>query len=136
MHAIIARMYSHLKSKGDPPTTETMLAWFKESLAYQQINKRDFELMLARGQKALKTFYEQKKNTFSTSDIIEFDFKNQGVLVGDARLTGKIDKIIVSDSEITVSDLKTGRPIKNWSPSDAHEKVNALKYTHQLIFYK
>ena len=136
MHAIIARMYSHLKSKGDPPTTETMLAWFKESLAYQQINKRDFELMLARGQKALKTFYEQKKNTFSTSDIIEFDFKNQGVLVGDARLTGKIDKIIVSDSEITVSDLKTGRPIKNWSPSDAHEKVNAWKYTHQLIFYK
>ena len=136
MHGTIQRVYKHLKNGGILPATNDVLAWFDELLFHERLNEKDHAHMLVRGRDALKRFYEEKKNSFSASDMIEFDFKNQGVVVGDAHLTGKIDKIIVADGAITVSDLKTGRAIKNWSPSDPYDKIKAWKYRRQLAFYK
>lgn len=136
MHNTIQRVYKHLKNEGVLPATNDVLLWFDELLFHERLNEKDHAHMLARGREALERFYEEKKNAFSASDMIEFDFKNQGVVVGDAHLTGKIDKIMMADGEITVSDLKTGRAIKNWSPSDPYDKIKAWKYRHQLAFYK
>ena len=136
MHNTIQRIHKHLKSEEKMPASSHVLTWFEELLFHERLNEKDFIHMLKRGQGALELFYEAKKNGFSVSDIIEFDFKNQGVVVGDAHLTGKIDKIMVSDGTITVSDFKTGRPMKTWEPNDPHDKIKAWKYRHQLAFYK
>ena len=136
MHNTIQRIYKHLKNEGALPATNDVLAWFDELLFHERLNEKDHAHMLARGRDALERFYEQKKNVFSASDMIEFNFKDQGVVAGDAHLTGKIDKIMITDGEITVSDLKTGRAIKNWSPTDPYDKIKAWKYRLQLAFYK
>ncbi len=136
IHKTIQRIYTHFKSEEQLPSSDDILVWFEEYLRYERINERDFELMLQRGEKSLTVFYEAKKNTFSLLDKSEFDFKNQGVLVGNAHLTGKIDRIIVSENEMVVCDYKTAKALERWTPSDAYENIKAWKYRQQLVFYK
>lgn len=137
IHKTIQQIYTHFKNQQKLPLLDEIQLWFEDSLKYERINKKDHELMLKRGQKALITFYEAKKNNFSLTDKSEFDFKNQGVLVGDAHLTGKIDRIIVSGNEMIVSDYKTAKALEKWLPTgDSYEKIKAWKYRQQLVFYK
>ena len=136
VHSAIHQTYKYLRNKGGLPSAKEVLSWFEESLKDQRLNQTNFNLMLKRGQKALEAFYAEKKDNFSPQDKIEFNFKSQGAVVNDAHLTGKIDRMIISDSEIIVSDFKTGKPIQNWMPNDPYEKIKAWKYRAQLIFYK
>ncbi len=135
-HKTIQRVYTHFKSEEKLPSAEDVRSWFEDFLRHERINERDFALMLKRGKKALEVFYDAKKAGFSLRDKSEFDFKNQGVLVGGAHLTGKIDRIVVSGKEMTVCDFKTGKAIEKWLPGDSYERIKAWKYRSQLVFYK
>ena len=136
IHSAIHQIYKYLRNKEKLPLAKEVLSWFEEFLKDQRLNQTDFNLMLKRGQKALEAFYAEKKESFSPLDKIEYGFKSQGVVVNDAHLTGKIDRIIVSGAEMIVSDFKTGKPIQNWEPADPYEKIKAWKYRAQLVFYK
>ena len=57
-------------------------------------------------------------------------------MIGEAKLSGKIDKIQVKDSIAHVIDFKTGKPVTSWEPRDAYDKVKLHNYANQLIFYK
>ena len=136
VHNTIKRIYSHLKSTEKLPAPEDVLEWFEENLLDQRLNKNDFERMLKRGNKTFDVFYETKKASFSPQDIIEFDFKNQGVVLDGVRLTGKVDRMAVSGKEIVVCDFKTSKAIGTWTPGDFFEKIKAWKYRGQILFYK
>ncbi len=86
----------------------------------------------------MKFYYEKRKADFSLSDQAEFDFRQQGVVIGDAAITGKIDKMRYDEEkkEILVFDYKTGRPMQNWLGQQEYEKIKAWKNKNQLIFYK
>ena len=136
IHSAIHQAYKYLRNEEKLPSAEEVLSWFEGSLKDQRLNQTDFNLMLKRGQKALEIFYARKKDGFSSQDKIEFGFKSQGAVVNNAHLTGKIDRMIISGSEIIVSDFKTGKPIQSWEPADTYEKIKAWKYRAQLVFYK
>ena len=136
VHKTIQRIHAHFKSEEKLPSIGDIQSWFEDFLRYERINERDFALMLKRGRKALEVFYEEKKTGFSLTDKSEFDFKSQGVMVGDAHLTGKIDRIVVSGKEMIVCDYKTAKAIEKWLPGDLYEKIKAWKYRQQLVFYK
>src|SRR3989344_3015731 len=136
VHSAIHQAYKYLRNGEKLPSAKEVLSWFEGSLKDQRLNQTDFNLMLKRGQKALEIFYARKKDGFSSQDKIEFGFKSQGAVVNDAHLTGKIDRMIISGSEIIVSDFKTGKPIQSWEPADTYEKIKAWKYRAQLVFYK
>lgn len=136
VHKTIQRIYTHFKSEEKLPSAEDIRSWFEDFLRYERINERDFALMLKRGKKALEVFYEAKKAGLSLTDKSEFDFKSQGVVVGEAHLTGKIDRIVVSGKEMIVCDYKTAKAIEKWLPGDSYEKIKAWKYRQQLVFYK
>ena len=70
---------------------------------------------------------------------IEFNFKDQGVVIGQARLTGKIDKMVMFKDErkIAVVDLKTGKPLTKWyETGNTKEAQKTDRYRRQLVFYK
>jgi len=135
-HNTLQRVYAHFKNKEELPLAKEVLHWFEEFLGNERLNEEEYNLMLTRGQKAIKEFYAKKKGTFLLQDRSEFNFKTQGVLIGEAPLTGKIDRISFVDNAAIVSDFKTGKAITTWSPSDFYEKMKAWRYRQQLVFYK
>jgi hypothetical protein len=59
------------------------------------------------------------------------------VLLGDAHITGKIDKMIPSENgTIKVVDFKTGKSFDDWEGKNPAEKIKMYQYRRQLVFYK
>ena len=135
-HSTIQRIYQELKRAGTLPNLEQVKEWFRYFLKDGRLNQRETEMLEKRGIKALEVYYPVKHDSFSAEDKIEFNFKEQGVVIGSAHLTGKIDRLSQSDTEMVVHDFKTGKAIASWDPSDPYEKIKAWKYHQQLAFYK
>ena len=70
---------------------------------------------------------------FTKTAKAEVDFRKEGVLLGEAHLSGKIDRLEIDTENKTVRivDFKTGKPHEKWERS-----VKLLKYKQQLYFYK
>lgn len=137
MHKAIELVYTHLRKDGKIPSKKKVLEWFERELAMKRLSDTDHQLYLARGIDALTIYYESKKKIFDPSHRIELNFKDQGVLVGAAHLTGKIDKMIeVAPSQYTVVDFKTGHALSTWSGKTPYEKIKLHNYKRQLVFYK
>jgi hypothetical protein len=97
----------------------------------------DFSQHKERGLEALEKFLDAKSADFGQKDIVEFNFKDQGVVIDGAELSGKIDRIVdTGDNELEVHDYKTGKPLEDWESSEPFKKMKAYDYERQLIFYK
>ena len=81
---------------------------------------------------------KKREGFFLPTDQVQVDFKNEGVVVGAALLSGKIDLLRTEDGTYNVIDWKTGRAYEDWETprqSDA-DKIKLHRYTKQLLFYK
>lgn len=102
--------------RGDKlPDTQAAKAQFERLLSHKQLGKHDFKNYLLRGQKAIDAFYETYGGRLRKTQTPEQDFYAQGVRVGEARLSGKLDLIESIDGNVLVTDYKTGRPLTDWS---------------------
>ena len=136
IHKTIELIYLSLKKYGELPDIKDIIAWFERELGMKRLSDTDYELLRKRGETALIRYYEAKKQSFSPTHMIEVDFNHQGVVVGEAALTGKIDKLEVYGGAVVVTDFKTGKATKRWQGRDNYEKIKLHKYKNQLIFYK
>jgi DNA helicase-2/ATP-dependent DNA helicase PcrA len=136
MHGAIEDVYKHLRSENELPKTQYVLEHFREILLKERLSKLDHDRWRVQGEDALAAYYGQKKDTFGREDIIEKDFRHEGVVIGEAHLTGKIDKIVPLESEALVVDLKTGQPAEKWKGKNDNEKQKLRRYQNQLLFYK
>ncbi len=136
IHATIRQIFTQWKLSGQPPEELTIQSWFESYLKAERLNPVDFKRKLTHGKKMLQAWWEEKKSSLQEHDVIEFNFRDQGVVMGNAKLTGKVDRMIMKDGIVTVCDFKTGKAISRWDPADPYEKVKAWKYRQQLIFYK
>lgn len=57
------------------------------------------------------------------------------VLIGNARLSGKLDRVDKTGDGFLVSDYKTGPPLTNFATKDATQAIKAWKQRTQLIYY-
>ena len=98
----------------------------------------DFQLYLDKGKSALTAFLNAKSSDFHDTDLAELDFSNQGVIIDNARLTGKLDVVDIDkqNKTIFVTDYKTGKPSHSWKGSADYEKIKLHKYRQQLMFYQ
>ena len=116
------------------PKLGRVLSFFGERLEVQRLSQQDNELLLERGQEALKAYLKQSAASFSVSDVFEHNFRNEGVFEGQAHLSGKIDKLVIDKKTktITVVDFKTGKSYDRWQPNI----LKLHKYRQQLLMYK
>ncbi len=137
-HDALSRLALEFKTTKTLPTVSFLLSHFEKYLSMKRLGKEDFNFYLEKGKACLKTYYEKRKNGFSDSDRSEFNFLGQGVVIFEAEITGKIDRMVIDDErkEITVFDYKTGKALKDWEHGHDYEKLKALKYMNQLTFYK
>ena len=138
IHASLQQLHNLLGADHHLPTTEHILHYFRTSLEAQHLTPNDFELYLDKGTAALTAFLNAKSSDFHDTELAELDFAHQGVVVGGARLTGKLDVADIDkhNKTIFVTDYKTGKPSHSWKGTSEYEKIKLHKYRQQLMFYQ
>jgi DNA helicase-2/ATP-dependent DNA helicase PcrA len=106
---------------------------FDDQLSKRYIPVEHMDDYRNRGHNALKSYLSATESMWAKNAKSEVDFRHEGVVLGDARLTGKIDRLEIDEENKTVDivDFKTGKPLTKWDSS-----IKAQKYKQQLYFYK
>ncbi len=115
------------------PSTRQALRYFDEHLAAKRLSQVQTAQLQERGHLAITTYLAERGSDFKATNEHEFDFRHEGVFVGEAHLTGKIDQLIIDKAAktITVVDFKTGPSYTRWL-----RDAKLHKYQQQLYFYK
>ncbi len=137
IHKTLQWIYGEYSSTGSIPTRQQIEDYFCDMLQRKHISDNEFKLFADRGKNALAHYIKKRENTITTDAIIERGFGNEGVLLGEAHLTGKIDKMTIEGpGQICVVDYKTGKPSSSWKGRYDYEQLKLHKYHQQLMFYK
>lgn len=133
VHNTIRNAHEHIIAQHKPQAIEDILGVFEKNLERERLEKKDFQTFLKSGIETLRIFLDEKYSSFNSEQKVELDFKKQSVVVGDARLTGKLDLVDINkkNKTITVTDYKTGKPYYEWTKDS-----RLHKYHQQLLFYK
>jgi DNA helicase II / ATP-dependent DNA helicase PcrA len=125
--------YQKRISNGTKPSISSLLKEFDFLLKKRYIPAEKLEDYRAKGHRALTAYVDARLDMFTLDAKTEVDFRREGVLIGKAHLSGKIDRLEINNKEKTVNivDFKTGKPHKKWD-----REVKLLKYKQQLYFYK
>ena len=136
IHAVLQHAHNHLAASGTRKPIEDITGEFIRLLHQQNLSDADLALYSKRGIEALEAFLGAKYGTFTPSQKPELSFAGQGVVLGQARLTGSLDLVDIDDQAITVTDYKTGKPSTSWTGKSDYEKIKLHKYRQQLMFYE
>jgi DNA helicase II / ATP-dependent DNA helicase PcrA len=111
---------------------------FEKSLLTQRLSEKDFKESLDKGYYHLTNYHKRNYDKLANDCRLEleYDFLHENVLIDQAHITGKIDKMTFDNTSnfITVTDFKTGKALHSWKSSD--NKIKLDRYTRQLVFYK
>ena len=120
-------------NRGNVSTLDKVLKDFDRDLAKRYITPERMDDYLSRGHYALKAYLEVRVAMFALPAQPEVAFYGEGVVLGDALLSGKIDRLEVDQKSKTVQvvDYKTGKPHNRWE-----KELKLLKYKQQLYMYK
>ena len=138
IHASLQQLHNLLGADHRLPPAERILQHFRTSLEAQHLPPDDFALYLDKGTAALTAFLDAKSSDFRDTELAELDFAHQSVVIGGARLTGKLDVADIDkhNKTIFVTDYKTGKPSHSWKGASDYEKIKLHKYRQQLMFYQ
>ncbi len=115
------------------PTRKDIDKYFKDEVNRRYLSTKDKEDVLARGLKALHAYIAARTDMFSGLAVTEVNFSSEGASLGEAMLSGKIDRIDIDKKNkiVHIADYKTGKPYQKWG-----SELNLYKYELQLYFYK
>lgn len=125
--------YQNQLSADESVSSVQVLARYEYELSKRYLAPSDRAHFLAKGQACLRRYVTDNTEMFKLPAKAEINFYHEGVTLGDALLSGKIDRLEIDESAKTVRivDYKTGSPLKSWQGSS-----KAHKYRQQLYFYK
>ncbi len=115
-------------------TNEQALERFLAKVDAADADESEKADLRARAIAELPVFLAQRGDFLrSTPAESERGFANETIMLGDALLTGKIDRIEIDEDAktITVADFKTGHAKHKWGTTDS-----TFAYKIQLYFYK
>lgn len=117
---------------------ELAVKLFQQKLNEFDLSEADFNKLSERARQALPKFVSARAELFQRSPEIEVkteeNYYSQHIVLGEARLTGTIDRLEIDkqNKTITLVDFKTGKSFDKWVASD-----NSLYHHHkQLYFYQ
>lgn len=123
------------------PNLDFLIGAFKKSLSEQDYAEKDFEDLLAKGEKVLSSWYEENQGTWNLDTRTEFRI-NAVSIARDGEdlpnLTGVLDKleyVSPDHTHVVVVDYKTGKP-KTEGQIRGTTKDGNGEYYRQLVFYK
>lgn len=125
--------YQKRLAEGKNISLPQVLAEFDKQLDKRYISRARLDDYRMRGHNALSSYIPASDHMFKKPAKSEVDFRKEGVILGEAHLTGKLDRIEIDEQNKTIDivDFKTGAPLTKWDTS-----LKAQKYKQQLYFYK
>jgi DNA helicase-2/ATP-dependent DNA helicase PcrA len=138
VHDTLKFVHNSFNKNGKLPMIKEINSFFENSLKFKRLDKKDEIHYLNRGFEALEIYIKKRKNAFNVKQLPEQNFIGQGVMLGDARLTGRIDVLEINKRTAKVIDYKTGKALDNWNEKgkNGYEKIKTHQYRQQLYFYK
>ncbi len=133
IHETLEWIHHASKRDGSLVGENSMLKTYEKHLSDKKMQPQQLELFYDRGKAALQTYLKQRSHTISADNSIEHNFRNEGVFIGDAHMSGKIDKMIIDRKAKTIQiiDYKTGKSYSHWT-----REAKLHKYQHQLYLYR
>ncbi len=109
---------------------------FEATLADQSLPRTEFELYFARGEELLKKLFA---NDPPLNMVIEGKAEQSfnSIFIGEARIKGTIDRLDIDSpgKTLTITDYKTGKPLKSFDTKDRTKAIKAWRHKRQLQFY-
>ena len=138
VHGALKELFDLAKIK--LPSSGWLYDKFLEYLAKEPLNDHDLAECTTKGKSALSGWYDTYKDSWNRNTLTEFNIKGI-VLSEDVRITGKLDKIELSDPSassgqaVTVIDYKTSKP-KTRGDIEGTTQSSDGNIKRQLVFYK
>jgi DNA helicase-2/ATP-dependent DNA helicase PcrA len=134
MHETLEWIHKITKQDGLLPSKPAVEKMYEQRLRAKKLTAQSTEQFLERGLVALRAYLAQRGEVIAQDNVVEYNFRNEGVFIGKAHLTGKIDKLIIDrkNKTITIVDYKTGK--KSYSHWAREAKLH--KYRLQLYMYR
>ncbi len=140
MHTVMEYMHNQLNEHHSLPNAKQVIALFDTEIAGYHLGDIETPKQTTRGHSAISSIYEHASHIFTGSQTPERDFAREEVRLGEARLKGKIDAMVINKEgkTIQITDYKTGKPTLSWPRPNArdYDALKLHKYRQQLLFYK
>jgi len=116
------------------PDENRIIDIFEAQLSRADIPADEQVSLLERGRVALHQWLAERASSLKPSDRYEYNFRSEGCLVGDARVGGVVDRIVVDEKTRTINviDYKVGQSYSRWQPG----VIKLHNFRKQLLFYK
>ena len=133
IHKSLEWLYKESAITKEKPSLEKLLDIFHTNLESKDISESEKKLLEKRGDHALAIYLNQANLDESDMVLSEVPFAAEHVFIGDAHISGNIDKLIIDTKKrtATIVDYKTGKSYSKWT-SD----VKLHNYKRQMYFYK
>lgn len=138
VHATIDGAHRHMRETGEQKPIDALLADFAKALNYARLDPETEKKLLERGQKTISRYFKERYASFVQNEYSEFDLGSRQIMIGEARVTGKVDLITpLVDGDYRVTDFKTSRrPIHSWDSREPFRAMQLYQYKQQLAFYR
>ncbi len=144
MHAAMQSYYLYFKKHEKVPDLEKLKEYFENSLLSYGLSNTEYEKYKKSGYENLEIYKKDLENRNGgkdmarMSDMVEYNFANEGVKIGEVHASGKIDKMQFENNIITVTDLKTGKSFSDWEATgiSEYDKIKLHFFKYQLAYYK
>ena len=117
----------------DQPVLAGTLERFAKALQDQHLAAEEFERYLAFGQAMLTDLFTTKAFSLLKGGLAEVTLND--IYIGQAHLGGRLDHVLVQGQRLTISDYKTGSPLKSLVTRDQTKVIKAWQHRTQLLFY-
>jgi DNA helicase II / ATP-dependent DNA helicase PcrA len=133
IHECLLWIHNYYAAHSKLPAVKLCLETFDKMLMRKRLPSGEYALLRVRGHICLSAYLSQRGSTISKNNVCEFNFRNQGVFIGDAHMSGKIDKLVIDpvNKTIVIVDYKTGPAHVRWV-----RDVSLHRYKLQLYCYK
>jgi ATP-dependent exoDNAse (exonuclease V) beta subunit len=133
IHETLEWMQYRLSETGNLPAIARVTEQFAIILKSKNMIEPQLPVQIERGTHALTAFLATYGNNFRAEDRAEVNFKYENVFIGDAHLSGKVDRMEIdkTNKTIIVVDYKTGPSHERWENTP-----KLYRYKEQLYAYK
>lgn len=113
--------------------TDKIVTWYERSLQTEHLLPSDYEKYLEHGKNVLDRLFNELNFTLQKGGLAEQFLSD--IKIGDATLSGVLDRLDVTGDRALISDYKTGQPLHSFSTRDQNKAIKAWRHRSQLIFY-
>jgi DNA helicase II / ATP-dependent DNA helicase PcrA len=137
IHKALFYYYCTAKKNKEQISKDYLIEVFRNELDNQNLDQETYPGFLLKGTKCLTNYYQDQ--ALEEHFDVEYGFANEVIKVGNARITGNIDKLVYlgqNQEFIHVVDYKTGNAFSSFGSIDQNTISKVNNYKTQLLFYK